>query len=302
MKVMRWTWVAAGLVMLPGCSGGRLVPEDIAALLHSEPGRLALKAVEGHGGIWRWRQRPYAQFDHMALETARGMDTLIANRGRDTTITPRFDTLLNLRENCLFDLKAGKRYSRSASQSPLLQAGFDGHSEWSTRDGLPDSAFASILAGRQLEETWFLFQLPFSLIDTTLKLSLQGEAPQVDTVITKGKEAGTFDTTLSSFSMTRLKVEWPAGRAPSDWTVFYLDSRDGRVRRTLSPITRRDGTRSQRLTVWSDLTDAIGLKVGGRRLSYPATSDGQITGPSELDSRFYNVEFPRELEHPPFSR
>jgi hypothetical protein len=55
------------------------------------------------------------------------------------------------------------------------------------------------------------------------------------------------------------------------------------------------------LTVWSELFDAIGLKVGGRRLGYPATAEGQVTGPHEVDERFYNVEFPRQLESEPFN-
>lgn len=301
MKVLRWLWVAAGLLMLPGCGGGPLVPEDIAALLRSEGGRMALKAVEGHGGIWRWRQRPYVQFDHGVLETVKGADTLVENRGRDTTITPRLDTLLNVRESCVFDLKSRKRFARSASQSPLLLSGFNGDSLWSVTNGVPDSASARALAGRQLEETWFYFQLPFLLLDTTLRFSHEGELPQVDTVITKGKEPGTFDTARTEFTITRLKVEWSGGRAPVEWMTFYLDGRDGRIRRTLSPVVRRDGSRSFRLTVWTDLTDAIGLKVGGRRQSFPANADGQVTGPADQDRRFYNVEFPRELESEPFN-
>jgi hypothetical protein len=277
-----------------------MVPQDIEALMRSDSGRWALKAVEGHGGIWRWRQRPYVVFDHVALQTARGMDTAIANRGRDTTITPKVDTLLNVHENCTFDLKSGKRFSRSATQSPQILAGNNGQSDWCMKDGVLASSDTVSTVGRQLLETSFWFQLPFQLIDTTLRLSLLGEIPTKDTVVTKGKESGTFDTTITDYSITRLKVEWPAGRAPVEWMVFYLDGRDGRVRRTLSPVVRRDGSRSAWLTVWSDMVDAVGLKVGGRRLSYPATSEGQVTGPYELDRRFYNPDFPRELETVPF--
>jgi hypothetical protein len=301
MKVLRWIWAGAGFLMLPGCSSGRLVPEDISVLLKSDTGRLVLKAAEGHGGIWRWRQRPYAQFDHMLLVTARGMDTVIANRGRDTTITPRLDTIANVRENCILDLVAGRRFARSASATPSLLAGFNGDTAWSAQDGRPDSTFVRDRIAAGLAESAFLFGLPFSLVDTTLKFSVLGDLAMLDTNITKGREPGSFDSAIVSFSCARLKVEWTRGRAPVDWMVFYIDARDGRVRRTLSPVTRPDGSAGYHLTLWTDQSDAIGLTVGGRRLSYPATADGQITGPFESDRRFYNVEFPRQLDTEPFN-
>jgi len=287
--------------MLPGCGGGRLVPQDITVLLQSETGRLALKATEGHGGVWRWRQRPYAQFDHMLLATAQAADTLIENRGKDTTITPRLDTVAHVRETCIFDLQAGRRFARSASATPSLVAGFNGDSSWSTRDGVPDSAQVRDHVAAQLADTWFLFGLPFTLVDTTLRLSSLGDLAMVDTNVTKGREPGTFDTTISSFTCARLKVEWARGQAPVDWMVFYIDGRDGRVRRTISPSVSATGTSGHRVTLWTDLVDAVGLKVGGRRLSYPATADGQITGPYDSDRRIYNVEFPRQLESEPFN-
>jgi hypothetical protein len=301
MKALRWIWVGVGLLTLPGCGGGQLVPADISALLRSDTGRTVLKAVEAHGGIWRWRQRPYAQFDHMLLETARKVDTVIANRGRDTTITPRLDTVVNVRENCIFELQTGKRFARSASASPSIQSGFNGDSSWSVTDGRPDSTLVRNRAAAQLAETWFLFGLPFSLVDTTLKFTLVGDLPQVDTTIAKGKAPGSFDTTVTNFTVTRLKVEWVRGGAPVGWMVFYIDGRDGRVRRTLTPVTRPNGLQGYRLTVWSELFDAIGLKVGGRRLGYPATAEGQVTGAHEVDERIYNVEFPRQLENAPFN-
>ena len=301
MKSLRWMWVGAGLLMLPGCSGGRLVPQDISVLLQTETGRLALKAAEGHGGVWRWRQRPFAQFDHMLLVTAKGADTLIENRGKDTTITPTLDTLTYVRETCIFDLQGGRRFARSAAATPSLVAGFDGQSSWSTTDGVSDSAQVRDRIAARLSETAFLFSLPFTLVDTTLRMSSLGDLEMVDTNITKGREPGTFDTTIVPFTCSRLKVEWAHGQAPVDWMVFYVDGRDGRVRRTIAPSVNAQGMAGHHLTIWSDLVDAIGLSVGGRRLSYPCTADGTITGPYDSDRRIYSVEFPRQLESEPFN-
>lgn len=301
MTAWRWIWAGAGLLLLPGCGGGRLVPPDISSLLQSDSGRLVLKTAEGHGGVWRWRQRPYAQFDHSLIVTGQKVDTVIENRGKDTTMTPRLDTSTLIRETCVLDLHAGKRFARSVSTTPTLVAGFDGSTSWSAQNNVPDSAYVRDMRATQLSEATFCFSLPFTLVDTTLKFSSLGDLPMVDTNITKGREPGTFDTTIANFNCARLKVEWTHGQAPVDWMVFYIDQRDGRIRRTLSPAMSTDGFSGHVLTVWSDLLDAVGLKVGGRRLGYPATAEGQVTGPFRSDRRIYNVEFPRQLDNEPFN-
>ena len=303
MKILRWIWAGAVvLVALPGCDSGRVLPEDIKSLMGSEGGRLVLKAVEGHGGIWRWRQRPYATFDYLNLVVKYGMDTVVANRRRDTTITPRVDTLENLRETITLDLQNLYAYALSASQTPLIEKGMNARSAWKVTDGIPDTtAFAPVAVAAHLEEALFYLSLPFSLLDTTLGFSVTGEEPFVDTTFAKGKAPGSYDTTTTPFNMVKLRVDFPTGTSKVDWMEFYLDDRDGRIRRTLSPARLDDSTMGTSLTIWSDLQDAVGLTVGGRRRSYPATPQGQITGPFDTDRRYYNVEFPRSLDSDPFT-
>jgi hypothetical protein len=303
MKILRWIWAGAVvLVALPGCDSGRVLPEDIESLMSSDGGRVVLKAVEGHGGIWRWRQRPYTKFDYLNLVVQHGMDTAVTNRRRDTTITPRVDTLVNLRETITFDLQTLHAYAVSASQNPLIEKGINARSAWKATDGVPDTtadAPAAVVA--HLEEALFHLSLPFSLIDTTLGFSVIGEQPYVDTTFAKGKTPGTYDTTLTPFNLIKLRVDYPTGTSKVDWMEFHVDDRDGRIRRTLSPVRVDDSTMGAYLTVWSDLQDAVGLTVGGRRRSYPATPQGEVIGLLESDRRYYNVEFPRSLESDPFT-
>jgi hypothetical protein len=303
MKILRWIWAGAVvLVALPGCDSGRLIPEDIESLMNSEGGRLVLKAVEGHGGIWRWRQRPYTSFDYVNLVVKHGMDTAVTNRRRDTTITPRVDTTVNVRETVTFDLQNLWAYAVSASQNPLTEKGMNADSSWRVQDGMPDTtADAPAAVTAHLQEALAHLSLPFRLLDTTLGFSATGVEPYVDTTFAKGKNPGTYDTTMTPFNLVKLRVDFPTGTSDIDWMVLYVDERDGRIRRTLSPVMVDDSTRATYLTIWSDLQDAIGLTVGGRRNSYPATDQGQVMGLLERDRRYYNVEFPRSLDSDPFT-
>lgn len=298
MRRSMW-WVVgllAGMIVW-GCGGKQLIPDDIQKLMDDEGGRWALKSVEAHGGIWRWRQRPYAKFDYAILRIQRGMDTTVTNRRRDTTITPRVDTLLNIRDLVTLDLKSGNAYSVSKSQSPLIMAGYNGDSVWKVIDTVPvtDSTELAQLPG-YFETVRFAYSLPFILLDTNLTFQLVGELPSVDTLIKKGKEPGTFDTTLTPYTLKKLQVGFPAGEAPDDAYVFYLDGRDGRIRR----VQTTDGGQTL-LWFWSDQESAVGLMVGGRRLAFPADANGNVTGPWIEDMRFFNNDFPRELETDPFT-
>ena len=301
MRKVWWLWVAAAAVAVGGCNSGRLVPKDIEKLMESEGGRWALKSIEGHGGIWRWRQRPYMKFDYSALAIARGMDTAITNRRRDTTITPRVDTLINLREQFTVDLGDGRIFARSAQASPVMSRAYNGDSVWVTVDGVPqtDSAVRAE-AMRLFLTTRFEAMLPFSLLDTTLSFTLVGSEAYVDTTTQKGKLPGTYDTTLTPMSMIKLKDEYKPGQAPYDWLVFWLDERDGKIRRVLAPARDPQATAPARLTLWTELEDAVGLTVGGRRRTFPADSEGRITGEMQVDRRYYNFDFPRQLEKMPF--
>jgi hypothetical protein len=303
MKILRWIWAGmVVLVALLGCHSGRLVPEDIESLMNSEGGRLVLKTVEGHGGIWRWRQRPFTSFDYVNLAVKYGMDTTVTNRRRDTTITPRVDTLINLRESMIFDLQNRYAYAVSAAQNPLIESGMNANSSWRVHDGILDTtSMAPAAVAAHLQEALFHLSLPFSLLDTTLGFSVTGDVPYVDTTFAKGKTPGTYDTTTTPFNMVKLRVDFPAGTSEADWMVFYIDERDGHIRRTLSPVRLDDSTLGTYLTLWSDLQNALGLIVGGRRRSYPATPQGQIVGLLESDRRYYNVDFPRSLDSDPFT-
>jgi len=291
-------WILVGLgVALAGCNSGRLMPEDIEALMRTDEGQWILKSVEGHGGIWRWRQRPYVIYDYGKLLLARGVDTTVTNRRRDTTISPYTDTLVNLHEHITLGLREGLFLSQSASQNPLVLKGFNGDSLWLVRDGVPEEDSSVLLAAAaDLARSRFYLSLPFVLLDTTYRFSILGEQPWVDTTRVKGQAPGTYDTTLTPFNFIRLKVDFPAGAVPVDWLILYLDDRDGQIRRTISPGPPDDTVATVRLTVWSNVQEAIGLKVGGRRLSYPSDGAGAIQGPFVEDYRFFNVEFPRQLE------
>jgi len=298
MIYRRWLLIGlAAVAVLWGCGGEQLIPNDIQKLMADEGGRWALKAVEGHGSIWRWRQRPYAAFDYVELSVARGMDTTITNRRRDTTITPRLDTLANIRDHVILDLKNGYIYSTSKSVSPPIRRGFNGDSVWMVTDTVPvtDSAQLATLQER-FNDLEFQFTLPFTLLDTTLSFQLIGETPSIDTTIQKGKEPGTYDTTTTPYTLKQLKVAFPPGKAPVNSGVFYLDDRDGRVRRVL---TEKGG--AYEMWVWSELEPVIGVQVGGRRVAYPADASGNITGPFDTDMRFYNCDFPRRLDTNPFT-
>jgi hypothetical protein len=98
----------------------------------------------------------------------------------------------------------------------------------------------------------------------------------------------------------KLKVDYRPGQAPYDWLVFFLDERDGRIRRVLSPVSDPTAGAPAQLTVWTEMEDAVGLTVGGRRRSYPADREGRIAGDLLVDRRYYNFDFPRELETVPF--
>jgi hypothetical protein len=300
----KW-WMALALVSMAGawgCSGGKLIPNDIEKLMGSEGGRWALKAIEGHGGIWRWRQRPFASFDYMLFASRSGMDTLIESRNRDTTITPRIDTLVNLREHVVVDLHGGRFYAESKAQSPFVQKGYDGRSDWMALDGQP-SMDPIELAGLEAHRTSIIFDfaLPFVLLDTTAQFELTGDEPTVDTVIAKGKDPGTFDTTLTEYTLKKLRVTFSGGRAPGSGFMFYLDERDGRIRRMLWKPSGGLLIGQTYLTVLSEIERPLGLQIGGRRASYPADDNGRVTGPLALDERIYNVDLPRELTGDPFT-
>lgn len=289
-------------ILLSGCGSGRLIPQDIEIMMASEGGQWALKAIEGHGGIWRWRQRAFVTFDYMKLGVSHGMDTTIENRKRDTTIVPRLDTLINLRERITLDLPNGLAFSRSASNNPALLKGINADSAWLVSDDIPSEDSAAVRrAGAHLMETRIAFGLPFSLLDTTLSFSLSGQEPALDTSIVKGEDPGTFDTTITPYTIQQLKVEpAPAGTGLA-WLVLYLDSRDGKVRRLLSPRSDSAATSDAWLILWSDQQSTLGMTLGGRRTTYPADATGKIIGPMVSDRRYFNVEFSRTVEGSPFT-
>jgi hypothetical protein len=295
-------WLAVGLVAsaaLASCGGKELIPADIQKMMASEPGRLALQTIEGHGGIWRWRQRTFTQFDFAILAVQRGMDTVVANRQRDTTITPRLDTLQHVRGRMTLDLVHGLAGVEGVSKSGPVAMGKSDDGAWIAFAGVPSVDPAAIRdADLVLRRALFDFSVPFNMLDTTLRMELAGEVPTIDTVIQKGKEPGTFDTTMTPYSLRKLRVEFASGAAPRPWYVLYIDARDGKIRRVLAP----DGAGSgMEITVWSDVQNHFGLRVGGRRLSYPSDADGNPTGPFSTDERFYNLDFMRELPNPPFT-
>lgn len=297
IQTLRILLVGVIAIQLCGCGSGRLIPQDIETMMASEGGQWALKAIEGHGGIWRWRQRAFVTFDYVKLMVSHGMDTTIENRRRDTTIVPRLDTLINLRERMTFDLVNRFAFSQSASTNPLILKGLNAESAWLVRNDVRSEDSAEIgLAGAHLTQSQNSFALPFSLLDTTLTFSLPGEESALDTTIIKGREAGTFDTTITPYTIQQLRVEpAPAGMGLK-WLVLYLDSRDGRIRKLLSPRTDSGATSATWLTTWSEQQTILGMALGGRRATYPADSAGQITGLLESDRRYFNVEFSRSVE------
>jgi hypothetical protein len=202
----------------------------------------------------------------------------------------------------ILDLDSGFAFARSASQTPLVLKGIYGDSIWIVRDSVPGADSAERLAvATHLNESQFHFSLPFTLLDTTLGFTLEGEEPSVDTAIQKGREPGTYDTTLADYTLKKLRVEFAPGQAPYPWLLFFLDGRDGRIRRVLEPAVTDSGAETLMITYWSDIQDILGLKVGGRRVSYPADRTGSVTGPYVVDRRYYGIEFPRRLEEMPFT-
>ena len=284
-------------IALCGCGSGRLIPQDIETMMASEGGQWALKAIEGHGGIWRFRQRAFVTFDYVKLTVSHGMDTTIENRRRDTTIVPRLDTLINLRERMTFDLVNRFAFSQSASSNPLVLKGLNAESSWLVKDDVLSEDSAEIrLAGAHLTQSLNAFGLPFSLLDTTLSFSLIDQEPAFDTTIAKGRDPGTFDTTITPYTIQQLRVEPAPSGMGLKWLVLYLDSRDGRIRKLLSPRTDSGATSATWLTTWSEQQTTLGMTLGGRRVTYPADSAGQIIGLLESDRRYYNVEFSRSVE------
>lgn len=300
MKRLWWLAGAFGVCAAAvACGGGQLVPADIQKMMDTEPGRMVLQTIEGHGGIWRWRQRTFVQIDYMMLSLWRGMDTVITNRGRDTTISPRLDTVDNMRGRMVLDLGGGMSFLEGISQAPQILAGDNGDSVWITEDGVPSTDSMRLAkATRILKQAHFDFSIPFLLLDTNIALQAAGELSTIDTVIQKGKEPGTFDTTLTPYVLRKLRVEFPRHPAPRPWYVLFLDERDGKIRRVLSPSGDGSGLE---ITIWTDVQSQLGLLLGGRRLSYPSDEAGSVMGPLSSEERFYNVEFMRSLENPPFT-
>jgi hypothetical protein len=297
IRTLRILLVGVIAVQLWGCGSGRLIPQDIETMMASEGGQMALKAIEGHGGIWRWRQRSFVTFDYVKLAVSHGMDTTVENRKRDTTIAPRLDTLINLRERITFDLAQGFASSQSASTIPLVQKGMNAETAWLVRDNVVSQDSNDIQrVTTHLLEARDAFGLPFSLLDTTLRLTVGSEAPAIDTTVAKGKDPGTFDTTITPYTMQQLRIEPAPAGTGLEWLVLYLDSRDGRVRKLLRPRSDSAASSAAWLTIWSDQQNTLGLKLGGRRATYPADGSGGIQGPLESDRRYYNVEFSRSLD------
>jgi hypothetical protein len=300
MKKLWWLALAVGAWATVGaCGGKQLVPADIAKMMSTEPGQLLLQSIEGHGGIWRWRQRTFVQVDYMMLSLKRGMDTVVTNRRRDTAITPRIDTVDNMRGRMVMDLGGKGIFLEGISQAPRMLAGDNGDSVWVVVDGVPSTDTLRLeQAGRILKQARFDFAIPFALLDTTLALQRVGELSTVDTVVQKGKEPGTFDTTLTPYVLNKLRVEFGNRPAPRLWYVLFVDGRDGKVRRVLSPAM--DGSGPE-ITLFTDVQSQFGLLVGGRRLTYPADEAGNVTGPLASEERFYSVDFMRTLETSPFT-
>lgn len=300
MKKLWWLAAGLGLWAAAGaCGGKQLVPADIQRMMATEPGHMMLRTIEGHGGIWRWRQRTFVQFEYMMLSVQRGVDTVVTNRRRDTTISPRVDTMDNMRGRMVLDLASGQTFLEGMAQTPQVLSGDNGDSVWIVEDGVPSTDTTRLKrASRNLKQAQFDFAVPFQLLDTNLVLEQAGDVSTVDTVIQKGKNPGTFDTTLTPYALHKLKVEFPNRPSPRAWYVLFLDDRDGKIRRVLTPSA--DGA-GREITIWSDIQSQLGLLVGGRRLSYPADEAGNVTGPLSSEERFYNVEFMRTLETLPFT-